>query len=314
MKLWLLMFLLAWVAGCQSPQLAKNLSLRSLAPFDRLNQAERAKADHYWQLAHDDDWLTGIWLDDTDDAMALYTLIEKHGDSYQATNYYPRYTVTWWTGKIDKHDNQVDIWNYEIFNDQLVLPKTPSGSLRFEKPDRLCSRDNREYDKHLVRDLAKIAELADHPFMTGEPYLSNKIAQAKQYRAMTEHYDALIEQSSLLQGLGDISELAIIKQETLDQNHYILFQISGGFPPRSGENGAVEDIGYYWVHLTKKDRWEIAEEWLFTRTNAGCGHTTNRQGGFEFIIDNFATGRQETAEMVNLRTKPRETGSRSLGR
>ena len=312
MKRCLLMFLLAGAAGCQSPQLATDLSLHSLAPFDRLNQAERAKADHYWQLAHDDDWLTGIWLDDVDTACALYSLIEKHGDSYQATNYYPRYTVTWWTGKIDKHDNQVDIWDYEIVNDRFVLPKSPSGSLFFEKPDRLCSRDNREYGKHLVKDPAELAELAGHPFITGEPYLSKKIAQAKRHRAVTEHYDALINQSSLLQGLGDISELAIVKQESLDQDHYILFQVFGGFPPSSGENGAVENIGYYWVHLTKKDRWGIAEEWMFTRANAGCGHTANRQGGFDFVIDNFATGQQETAKMINLRTKPRETGSRPL--
>jgi hypothetical protein len=303
------MFLLAGVAGCQSPPLAKDLSLHSPAPFDRLKQAERTKANHYWQLAHDNDWLTGIWLDDTDAAMSLYTLIEKCGDSYQATNYYPRDTITWWTGKIDKYSNQVDIWNYEIVNDRFVLPKSPSGSLFFEKPDRLCARDNREYGKHLVKDPAELAELAGHPFTTGQPYLSKEIAQAKQHRAVTEHYDALVEQSSLLKGLGDISDLAIIKQETLDQDHYILFQISGGFPPRGGENGAVEDNGYYWVHLTKKGSWKIAEEWLLVRNSSTmeilCRE--NDQGGFLFTAASMvrqSEKKSENAEMANLRTKP----------
>ncbi len=304
MKRCLLMLLLA-TAGCQSPQLAKDLSFHSLAPF----QAECAKADHYWQLAHDDDWLTGIWLDDTDAACALYTLIEKHGDSYQATTYYPRYTITRWIGKIDKHGNQVDIWNYEIVNDQFALPKSPSGSLLFEKPDRLRSKDNREHRKHLVKDPAELAELAGHRFTTGEPYLSRKIAQAKQHRTVTEHYDALLEQSSLLQGLGDISDLAIIKQETLDQDHYILFEISGGPPPRSGPDGCTGNNG---VHLVKKNQWEIAEEWLFTRTDAGWSHSANGQGGFDLVIDNFAAGQQETAKMINLKTKPSEIRSSPL--
>lgn len=289
-----------------------NPAIRSKDPLAALAPMAQRQVAHYLQLANDQDAVTGLWREEGgDDASPLYTLIERQNGQYQVSNHYPRRTVTWWTGKVEVHGGRVDLWNYRIIGGQLSLPDHPTQILDFDGNGQLAYRKPLERHLHLVKDKEELAELATVRFTTGQSYLEAKLAETRKHRKTTPHYD-LIESAPAIGG-QDIHDLEVVGEESDAENHYALFRIALSFPPGSGANGCIEERGYYWVHLVKKDQWEIAEDWRFTRSQDRDGaeaiHAQDGQGGFEFHTEKIAGERtpqdkRECFEMSNLRTKP----------
>jgi hypothetical protein len=155
------------------------LALRATAsdPFAGLDRKQRILAEKYLKMAEDDDWLTGIWLYDSDESMKLYTLFEKTADGYRVSNYYPRYPVTWWTGKVEKSADRIKIWNYRIVGEKFVLPDAPTDIMYF-KNGILILREDRYYKTmRPVKDKTEIARLAKWSFISGEKYLKEQITK-----------------------------------------------------------------------------------------------------------------------------------------
>jgi hypothetical protein len=228
----------------------------------------RAVAEKYLALANDDDWLTGVWLYLSDDAMTLYTLFEKDGEHYRATNYYRRYTITWWTARVEKGQDHIRIWDYAIDHDRLVVRDDPS-QIFYLQDGKLKTSVNIYYSTmRPVTDHSELTALATRPFTTGRAYLERQLETHRRLREVTDFYDVIIASPTLKQS-DPVWDLDIVAQEITDDDAYLLTRISQVPPWHSGAKGAAVWDGYYWVHLHRHlDRWFITSDWLFTDSSS----------------------------------------------
>jgi hypothetical protein len=260
------------------------------AAFSHLDGPERARAVQFLHAARDDDWLTGLWRWDSDDAMTLYTVFEKTPYGYEVSHYCRRYPVTWWTARIEREDDRVKLWNYRISGDGLVLPDRPDQVLRHHE-GRLISQDRERCyaDAGFVEDPAELARLADCEFVTGEDHLRKRLARARRLRAVTEHYD-LLAGGPRLGRAEPVRDLKEVRRVEADGVEFLLLRIELGRPSRSGPGGASVWRGYYWVHLARDAErgWRIEEEWLLAESQDHGGRSVQLvelpDGAYRFTV------------------------------
>lgn len=230
--------------------------------------AEQTKAERYKyfkELQNDDDWLTGVWIYESDSAMSLFSLFEKSNEGYTVKNYYPRYTITWWTGKVDKRKDKILTWNYEIIDGKLQIPKKPSDIEIYKNSKLTSSKDTYYKVRYPVMDDAELKWLSGVEFTTGQGFIEAELEKTLTLKNSMPHYQVLIASKKLKSG-GDLKSFHIENLNVLDKDKYYLAGVTTGWPPRSGHCGASENTGYYWVHLTSNSgKWVIKDEWIKTK-------------------------------------------------
>ncbi len=233
------------------------------------------------ELANDDDWLTGVWEYGSDSAMALYSLFEKNESGYKVSNYFPRYSVSWWTGKIVKTENSLETWNYEIVGNSIQLSQIPTdieihqnGTLISSKKDNYPQFTNYYQRRYLITDPYQLGNLSLNHFITGEASLREDLDRIIKINKVIPHYDE-ISKSKGLKDSAHIKEIKEIKSIINAKEKIYLTEIVTGRYPQSGYCGASTDFGHYWVHLKKHgEKWQIENELMLVAND--CGSSTLR--------------------------------------
>ena len=240
--------------------------LSTLVVANDTQESKSEKYEYFKKLSNDDDWLTGIWVYESDSAMTLYTLFEKTENGYSVKNFYPRYSVTWWTGKVKKNKNKVSTWNYEIIDGRLQLTNKPTDIETYKNGKLLSSKIDEYYNtRYPVKDENEFRYLSGVSFITGKKFLETKLKNNLYLKKSIPRNEVLLN-SKTLRSDGDIKTFYIEESQITELDEYYLAGVTLGWPPRSGYCGASEDTGYYWVHLNSSEgKWKIVDEWILTK-------------------------------------------------